>query len=150
MIFEKEKKYLTVWECAAPRVGILKYKEFAPRNLLKYIRRDPMLMAYFPDDIKGEKSTFGDRIFTWSVLFYKRREWAEQYYEEVCNFHNRTRTKPEKAKITISEEWAKKLGQYEFFSRGISSKRPGLSITVKREAAVNKEDEPKKRTYEKF
>ena len=109
-----------------------------------------MLMAYFPDDIKGEKSTFGDRIFTWSVLFYKRREWAEQYYEEVCNFHNRTRTKPDKAKITISEEWAKKLGQYEFFSRGISSKRPGLSITVKREAAVNKEDEPKKRTYEKF
>ena len=106
-------------------------------------------MQYFPDDVMSEKCQFGDRIYTWSVLFAIRREWAEEYYEEVCNFHNRKKSKPDKPEIVISEEWAKKLAQYDYFSKGMNSKKPGMNILVKR-GKPEPTSEPKKRTYVTF
>ena len=71
-----EKKTLKISEVPGPRPAILKYKEFAPKKVIPFIIRDPVLMEYFPDEIKKPGTLFSDRIFTWSVLFAVKPEWA--------------------------------------------------------------------------
>ena len=75
-ILTDEKKALKISEVQGPRTAILKYKEFAPKKVIPYIVRDAVLMEYFPDEIKKPGTLFSDRIFTWSVLFAVKPEWA--------------------------------------------------------------------------
>jgi hypothetical protein len=70
-------------------MAILKYHEFSPARVINLIRRDLDLMQYFPDELLEPKTTFNDRVFTWSVLFAKRPDWANAYYDEVIDFHHK-------------------------------------------------------------
>ena len=130
-------------------MAILKYHEFAPSKVLPIIKRDDDLMKYFPDELFSPKCCFNDRVFTWSVLFAKKKEWANAYYDEVVNFHNKSPMKVvKKNEITISEEWMKDLMMYDFVSKERNLSRKMNILTVRKCKA--QDVKTKKRTFEKF
>ena len=52
------------------------------------------------------------------------------------------------AQIEVSEKWLEELSKHDFHSRGAASKRPGLSVLVKRNASTMLST--KKRNHQEF
>ena len=75
-ILTDTKQALKLDEVQGPRPAILKYKEFAPKRVMPVIVKDPNVMRYFPEEVREQGHAFSDRIFTWTVLFKVKREWA--------------------------------------------------------------------------
>ena len=111
-----EKKSIKANRVAQLRHGLLKYKEFAPRNILPAVTRDPAIMAYLPDEAAEEKSTFSDRVFLWSILMEVKPEWTEKFYNEVLDFHLKKKevVPVKKPQIEISAHWLEELKRFEF------------------------------------
>ena len=89
-------------------------------------------MAYFPDEIKKPGTLFSDRIFTWTILFAIRPEWAQAYYDEVIEWHNRRPIKVAKSEIVVSEKWLAELAKFDFLSKKANSKRASMNVLVAR------------------
>ena len=95
---------------------MLKYKEFAPKNILPAVTRDPTIMAYLPDETADEKNNFSDRVFLWSVLSMVKPEWTDKFYNQVLDFHLKKKeiVPVRKPQIEIAAHWLEELKRFEF------------------------------------
>ena len=134
LILQDAKLALRIDEVPGPRPAIMKFKEFAPKKVLRLLDKDLEIARYFPDDALLPTTLFSDRVFTWGILFTLRQDWSEKYYEEVVNYHSSKPKAMQTKEIKVSDNWLAALSKFDTFTSGRSKQKNNFSILVKRDA----------------